>query len=524
MSTSSSQLVSEKKHWWISNRKIINKYIRESRALISMQEPPNVASALGFLDAALAISPRHEGALELKARSLLFLRRFREVADMLQDYIPSYKAGGGRDDDSFTSLGSSDLSSRVELLSKEREGNDGGCSSRCFSVSELKRRVVDGFSRKCDREGHWRYLVLGKACFHLGLMEDAMVLLQTSRRLASAAFRRESNLLSDDDFSSSTASSTEISNPANPPNSASQSASESESACQLLSHIKLLLRRRAAASAALDAGLPSESIRHFSKLLDGRRGVPHPFASSALVGRSAAFRAASRVADAVADCNRALALDPSSIPALRARADLLESIGAVPDALRDLDYLKLLYDSILRDRKLPGPPWRPHNYVLYRDIPAELRALSSRIQVLRRRVAAGEVSHIDYHALLGVRRGCSRSELDRANVLLSLRHKPEKAAGFVDRLDFVEEHRDLDAVRDQARMSASILYRMIQKGYASIMVGVVEEEKQRAKETLAAAKQAVVKLPAVFQGVTCREMAVVGFGKGIPVKYEALSC
>jgi hypothetical protein len=91
--------------------------------------------------------------------------------------------------------------------------------------------------------------------------------------------------------------------------------------------------------AALDAGLPAEAVRHFTKILEARRGVlPHPFA--------AAFQAGGRPADAIADCNRSLALDPAYIPTLHARADLLQSVGAVADYLRDLDHLKLLQGGV----------------------------------------------------------------------------------------------------------------------------------------------------------------------------------
>lgn len=286
-----------------------------------------------------------------------------------------------------------------------------------------------------------------------------------------------------------------------------------------------------------------------------------PFASACLVGRAAANRSAGRLADAVSDCNRALALDPSSIPALRTRAALFESLNALPDCLRDLDHLKLLYDSILRDGKLPGPPWRwPHQDIRLREIPMSLRVLTTRIQELRGRISAGEGSNLDYYALLGVRRGCTRSELERAHLLLSLKHKPEKAVGFADRMEIVDEYRDLDAVRDQAKMSASILYRMLQKGYLSILGNISAEEaaeKQRAKEAAQAAALAkltvenavssvvecnvaitekakakpviskvVTPAPAVYQGVFCRDLAVVGslLARTIPVKYEALSC
>uniref|UniRef100_A0A1D1Y9K0 DnaJ subfamily C member 7 n=2 Tax=Anthurium amnicola TaxID=1678845 RepID=A0A1D1Y9K0_9ARAE len=602
--SSSPSLCAEKKRWWVSNRKVVARHVKDARSLMGTQEPCDVQTALGLLEKALALSPRHEEALELKARSLLYLRRFRDVADMLQDYIPSFRCVADLDDSS-TSLSSDNSSSsaqsqqlsreKAKLLPSSSSSSEDGHTEpdglfRCFSVADLKRRMLAGLYGTGDTQGPWRYMVLGKACSHLGMMEDAMVLLQTGRRLATAASRRESRYLSDDDFSFSSAAVTEA------PPSASSSApgtspapappTESESAAHLLSHIKFLLRRRAAAVAALDAGLPSESVRHFSKILDGRRGTPHPFAAGCLVGRAAAYRAAGRIAESIADCNRALALEPTSIPALRARADLLESVRSYPDCLRDLDHLKLLYDAILRDRKLPGPAWRPFGGARYRDVPGDLRALTSRIQALRQSVARGEACCVDYHALMGVRRGCTRSELERAHLLLSLKHRPDKAAAFIERLEFADEHRDMDAVRDQAKMSALVLYRLLQKGYSSIMSSIMDEEaaeKQRLRVAAALqaaasvagvpaqevgelpqpkaatesgdpvengrgqrevpAERASVHVPtsevkvaaaaaaSVFQGVFCRDLATVGdllsqagFNRTIPVKYEAMSC
>ncbi|KAG0496469.1 hypothetical protein HPP92_001160 [Vanilla planifolia] len=520
----------EQKHWWTKNRKLLHKHICEARSLIATQDPRDVAAAVGVLDAALSLSPRLEVALELKARSLLFLRRFRDIADMLQDYIPSYRISVAvGDDSSSNSLSSSgsggastDVRERAKLLHVEEDGNR---SFRCFSISDLKRKVVAGLQRGSGSEAQWRYVILGQACYHLGLLEDAMLLLQTGRHLASAVFRRESVSRSDDIFAFPTAL---PSSAANSGSTFGQSVSESQSAAHLLTHIKLLLRRRAAANAALDAGLPIEAARHFSKILEGKRGTPHPFAATCLVGRATAFSDGGRVADAIADCNRALALDPTYIPALQTRANLLESVRCLSDCLRDLDHLKLLYDAIVRDRKLPGPPWRPSlRGIIHGDVPERLRNLAERIPAIRQRVASGEGNNIDYYKLIGVRRGCARSDLERAHLLLSLRHKPDRAGAFMERLEFADEHRDLDAVKDQMRMSASILYRWLQKGYACIMAAVLEElaaEKQRAAMVSAVEKQ--VQVAPVYQGVFCRDMAKVGsmLSRGIQVKYEALSC
>lgn len=570
-STSPCLSMNEKKHWWLSNRKIVDKYIKDARNLIASEEESEIASALKLLDAALALSPRLEVALELKARSLLYLRRFKEVADMLQDYIPSLKMAN----DDSGSISSSDSSS--QQLSRERvkllPSDNSDPSFKCFSVSDLKKKVMAGLCKNCDKEGQWRYLVLGQACCHLGLMEDAMVLLQTGKRLTTAAFRRQSISWSEDSFSlSNFPISSDISTSTAPP-TPPRNLTESESVTQLLAHIKLLLRRRTAALAALDAGLYSEAIRHFTKILEGRRGAPQGFLAECYMHRAYAYKASGRIAESIADCNKTLALEPACIQALDTRASLLETIRCLPDCLHDLEHLKLLYNSILRDRKLPGPAWKRHK-VRYREIPGKLCALTTKIQELKKRVASGETRNVDYYALIGLRRGCSRSELERAHLLLSLRHKPDKSINFVERCDFANDM-DLESVKDRAKMSALLLYRLLQKGYSNVMSTIMDEEaaeKQRKKAAAAAALQAAAiqtqqttqnakmesnpsaveisgpnrinsnenkvasassgsNTASVFQGVFCRDLAAVGnllsqagFNRPLAVKFEALSC
>ncbi|KAL5560981.1 hypothetical protein UlMin_030728 [Ulmus minor] len=558
-SSSPSFSPNEKKHWWLTNRKIVDKYVKDARNLIATQEQSEIATALNLLDAALALSPRFEQALELKARSLLYLRRFKDVAAMLQDYIPSLKMTY---DDSGSENSSQSLSrERVKLLSSSSDSDGESSSFKCFSVSDLKKKVMAGLCKNCEKEGQWRYSVLAQACCHLGLMEDAMALLQTGKRLASAAFRRESICLSEDSFSlSNFPISGDISTPNNRPSSPPQPLSESDNVSQLLSQIKLLLRRRTAAIAALDAGLYSEAIRHFSKIVDGRRGAPQGFLAECYMHRASAFKSAGRIAESIADCNRTLSLDPSCIQALDTRASLLESIRCLPDCLHDFEHLKLLYNTILRDRKLPGPAWKRHN-VRYREIPGKLCALTTKIQGLKQRVASGETGNVDYYALIGLRRGCSRSELERAHLLLCLKHKPDKAINFIDRCE-ISDDTDLDSIRDRAKMSSLLLYRLLQKGYSSIMSTIMDEEKQR-KMAAATLQAAAIQIQhqnheaksetesksqvsnnnhrinsaettsnsSVFQGVFCRDLAAVGsilsqvgFNRPMPVKYEALSC
>nr|GMD63975.1 DnaJ subfamily C member like [Ipomoea batatas] len=535
----------KKQHWWLTNRKIADKYVKDAKVLIASQDAGAMASALNVLEAALILSPRLELALELKARTLLFLRRFKDVADMLQEYIPSLKVAPDESSSCSSSSESSDGSSRP--LSRERvkllsSGDDSEPSFKCFSVSDLKKKIMAGLCKSCEKDGLWRYLVLGQACCHLGLMEDAMALLQTGKRIATDALRRQSICRSSDTFSFSRFPISGVDN-SQPPKT------ESESISQMLSHIKMLLRRKTSAIAALDAGLYPEAIRHFSKIVDGRRGAPQGFLAECYTLRASAYQSAGRIADAIADCNRTLALEPSCIEALSTRAALFEAIRCLPDSLHDLEHLKLLYNTMLRDRILPGPLWKRQN-VQYREIPGKLCSLATKIQELKQRVASGETGNtIDYYALMGLRRGCSKSELERANLLLNIRHKPDKSMSFVERCEFADDQ-DIDSVRDRAKMTALLLYRLIQRAYNSLTKTLIEEdaaEKQRKKSLASTAMLVEPEMSnnstmienkvtsstksSAFQGVFCRDLAIVGsllsqasFNRPIPMKYEALSC
>jgi hypothetical protein len=76
------------------------------------------------------------------------------VADMLQDYIPSLKMAN----DDSGSISSSDSSS--QQLSRERvkllPSDNSDPSFKCFSVSDLKKKVMAGLCKNCDKEGQWR--------------------------------------------------------------------------------------------------------------------------------------------------------------------------------------------------------------------------------------------------------------------------------------------------------------------------------------------------------------------------------
>ncbi|XP_044319293.1 uncharacterized protein [Triticum aestivum] len=104
--------------WRRGNRKVINGYIGEARAALAAAaardddggDDSAAAAALGLVGAVLEMSPRMEAALELRARALLALRPYHDVAEMLRDYIPSC-ARSCAGDDTATSSSSASCSS-----------------------------------------------------------------------------------------------------------------------------------------------------------------------------------------------------------------------------------------------------------------------------------------------------------------------------------------------------------------------------------------------------------------------------
>lgn len=434
------------RHLWVSSRKLAEKHLGHARQLLASQDPADIHTALGLLDNTLKLFPQWEKAIELKARALLCLRRFKDIANLLQESIPSLKAHPvllqNPAEDKITLLPAHPSARRIRKISL----------TQCFSLFPLHKRVWVRCSPKGDRE-QWKYIVLGQACCHLGMMEDAMILLSNGKRAASAAYRKQSSHFDEDSFFSD----------------GTHSAADVDLVSHLLGNIKLLLRRRTAALAALDAGLYTEAARHFSKIIDGRRGTPQGFIAECYMHRAVAYQAANKMVDAIADCNRSIALNPFCAEALSTRANLYETIGCLSDSLQDLEKLKALYETVFRN----NIQWVHAQSSPSSDLQGCIDFINGRLASISERVTG--YSMIDHFRILGVSRGCSRPEVERAYLLLSLKHRPDKAAHFVDRCEFVDE-RDIEAVKDEARALGMKLFKLLQKAYTWVMSLVLEEE------------------------------------------------
>ena len=120
---------------------MIDRYLGEAAAAHDTEDADDAAmEALSLVTSALEMSPRAEATLELRARALLTLRRYRDVADMLRDYIS--RCAKSCSGDGATTTTSSGFG--AELLSSNRDRFDAGATRFlcCLDVSDLERCLI----------------------------------------------------------------------------------------------------------------------------------------------------------------------------------------------------------------------------------------------------------------------------------------------------------------------------------------------------------------------------------------------
>ncbi|MCO5569240.1 hypothetical protein L7F22_022951 [Adiantum nelumboides] len=471
-----------RRHCCFSSFQLAEKHMEKAKHLLASEKREDAEAALVPIDAALEVCPSGEKALELKARTLLRLQRYKDVVEMLHDYIPSLIPLPTCSPSALaSSLSPSPLPMPESPVPKERSrllcdyepSRDNflllSPIGHCFSVTKLRQRLTARLShKKIGKQQQWRYLVLGQACFYLGMLEDSMVLLQSGKRTASAVSRLRSNGLREDNFSAAL--------DMGGSHCHEGSLVHADKVSQMLGSIKFLLRRRTAAMAALEASLYAESVRHFSKIIDGRKGSPRRFIADCYLHRAIAYQAIGRVADAIADCNRALALKPNCTKALSVRSSLYEMVKCYSECLLDLQQLKMIYEAALRYQMLPEPrAWTIRQQLDSDvDLAGGLDYIHSKITATRQRLS-GSCS-LDAHAILDMPKNCTMDDVKRAYTVLSLKHRPDMATNFIDKCELVDDDRNMETVREEVWASAHRLSQLIHKAYTKVLSSIAEEK------------------------------------------------
>ncbi|KAJ4830984.1 hypothetical protein Tsubulata_009302 [Turnera subulata] len=272
----------------------------------------------------------------------------------------------------------------------------------------------------------WRWHLMSKSYFYLGKLEMALDILQTLEEMGSTIYKCASKVL--------------------------------ESSVTLAATINNLLHHKNAGNEAVLSGRYIEAIEHYTGALSSNI-ESRPFAAICFSNRAAAYQALGQIADAIADCSLAIALDGSYSKAVSRRAALHEMIRDYGQAAIDLQRLI----SIL-EKQNDGKP--KHNGTPGRSSSRKKELRQARQHLSLMEEEAKKRIPLDLYCILGVKDSDSASDIKKAYRKAALRHHPDKAGQFLARSESGDDGQLWKGIIQDVHIDADRLFKMIGEAYA----------------------------------------------------------
>ncbi|PWA86756.1 heat shock protein [Artemisia annua] len=229
-----------------------------------------------------------------------------------------------------------------------------------------------------------------------------------------------------------------------------------DSVIPLTDTIRELLSRKGAGNEAYKSGKYAEAVEHYTSALSCSV-ESRPFAAICFCNRAAAYRALGQIADAIADCSLAIALDPNYLKAISRRASLYEMIRDYGQAAIDLRrFVSLLTSQMEEKRILSGVSDKSSGV-------NELRQNQHKLYNIEEE-SRKEIP-LNMYLILGVESTAVASEIKKAYRKAALKHHPDKAALLVSRSDNGDDGL-WNEIAENARKDADRLFKMIGEAYA----------------------------------------------------------
>uniref|UniRef100_A0A1J3H346 DnaJ-like protein subfamily C member 7 n=1 Tax=Noccaea caerulescens TaxID=107243 RepID=A0A1J3H346_NOCCA len=229
-----------------------------------------------------------------------------------------------------------------------------------------------------------------------------------------------------------------------------------DSPASLLATISELLRYKNAGNEAVRGGKYMEAVEQYTAALS-RNVDSRPFAAICFCNRAAANQALVQIADAIADCSLAMALDENYTKAVSRRATLHEMIRDYDQAASDLQRLI----SILvkqTDEKTKTSKTSADGA----SSKKELRLARQRLSVMEEK--SKESIPLDFFLIMGVKTSDTAANIKKAYRKAALRHHPDKAAQILVRSE--SEGPWLKEILEEVHKGADRLFKMIGEAYS----------------------------------------------------------
>ncbi|MCO5566347.1 hypothetical protein L7F22_020024 [Adiantum nelumboides] len=230
-----------------------------------------------------------------------------------------------------------------------------------------------------------------------------------------------------------------------------------ESMATTLNLIHYLLRHKAAGNEAFQAGRHAEALEHYSTALSCN-SESRPYNAVCLCNRAAASQALGHIADAIADCSRAIVLDASYAKAISRRATLHEIIRDFGQTCNDLQRLINLLEKQEAIANSPKITRSASKSVL------ELRQARERLEKATKEMKKD--CAVDHYLILGLDVSCSASDIKKAYRKAALKHHPDKAGQFLVRGENGDDGSLWKEVGEEVRRDAERLFKIIGESYA----------------------------------------------------------
>ncbi|KAL0544918.1 hypothetical protein IC582_020048 [Cucumis melo] len=268
----------------------------------------------------------------------------------------------------------------------------------------------------------WRWCLITKSLFYLGKFEAA---LETVGKIKQENFNQEKSRIKSLELSFA-----------------------------LADTIQGLLCCKSAGNEAFRSGKYAEAVEHYTDALS-INVESRSFTAVLLCNRAAAYQGLGQIADAIADCNLAIALDENYSKAFSRRANLHEMIRDYGQAASDLKKYIFIVENKSDDKVTSSKSAGR----------VELKK-ARRNKLLMEEAARKEIS-LDFYLILGVKATDTASDIKKAYRRAALKHHPDKAGQFL-RGDSSHDGRLWRDISQDVYRDSDRLFKLIGEAYAAL--------------------------------------------------------